>query len=132
MGKWKREIQLLMESKRASNDSEYLDSLINELSSIQSQFESINGYEMQSQIEKLLPTIGFKSEEGNSLVGDFSGGWQMRIALGKILLQTPDILLLDEPTNHLDLETIQWLEQYLTNQKVEKQVQPHYYNISYQ
>ena len=111
-------IQENMESELASKDSDYLDSLIKELSSIQSKFESINGYDLESKVEKLLPTIGFKQDEGDRLVGDFSGGWQMRIALGKILLQSPNLLLLDEPTNHLDLETIEWLENYLLNQKV--------------
>ena len=111
-------IQANMESELASNDLEYLDSLIKELSIIQGKFESINGYDLESKVEKLLPTIGFKPIEGDRLVGDFSGGWQMRIALGKILLQSPDLLLLDEPTNHLDLETIEWLENYLLNQKV--------------
>ncbi len=111
-------IQENMESELASKDLDYLDSLIKELSIIQSKFESINGYDLESKVEKLLPTIGFKQNEGDRLVGDFSGGWQMRIALGKILLQSPDLLLLDEPTNHLDLETIEWLEEYLLNQKV--------------
>ncbi len=111
-------IQENMESELASKDLDYLDSLIKELSVIQSKFESINGYDLESKVEKLLPTIGFNHNQGDRLVGDFSGGWQMRIALGKILLQTPDLLLLDEPTNHLDLETIEWLENYLVNQKV--------------
>ena len=111
-------IQEKMESELASKDLDYLDSLIKELSVVQNKFESINGYDLESKIQKLLPTIGFNQNEANRLVGDFSGGWQMRIALGKILLQSPDLLLLDEPTNHLDLETIEWLENYLLNQKV--------------
>ncbi|MBW3041149.1 ABC-F family ATP-binding cassette domain-containing protein [Prochlorococcus marinus] len=111
-------IQEKMESELASQDSDYLNSLIKELSVIQSKFESINGYDLESKIEKLLPNIGFNQKDAGRLVGDFSGGWQMRIALGKILLQSPDLLLLDEPTNHLDLETIEWLENYLLNQKV--------------
>ena len=111
-------IQEKMESELASKDLDYLDLLIKELSVIQRKFESINGYDLESKVEKLLPTIGFNQNEADRLVGDFSGGWQMRIALGKILLQSPDLLLLDEPTNHLDLETIEWLENYLLNQKV--------------
>jgi len=111
-------IQEKMESELASKDLDYLDSLIKELSVIQDKFESINGYDLESKVEKLLPTIGFNQKDGDRLVGDFSGGWQMRIALGKILLQSPNLLLLDEPTNHLDLETIEWLENYLLNQKV--------------
>ena len=111
-------IQENMESELAIRDLNYLDSLIKELSIIQSKFESINGYDLESKVEKLLPSIGFNHNEGDRLVREFSGGWQMRIALGKILLKSPDLLLLDEPTNHLDLETIEWLESYLLSQKV--------------
>ncbi len=111
-------IQQNMESELATKDLDYLDSLIKELSAIQNKFESINGYDLESKVEKLLPKIGFSDKEADRFVGDFSGGWQMRIALGKIILQSPDILLLDEPTNHLDLETIEWLERYLLNQKI--------------
>lgn len=60
-----------------------------------------------------MPELDFAAEDGDRLVSAFSGGWQMRMSLGKILLQEPDLLLLDEPTNHLDLETIEWLETYL-------------------
>jgi ATP-binding cassette subfamily F protein 3 len=97
----------------AAADPDELDRLIAELGSLQSRFEALHGYELDARIDKLLPTIGFSPEEAERRVGDYSGGWQMRIALGKILLQEPDLLLLDEPTNHLDVETIQWLEGYL-------------------
>ncbi len=109
-------VEQAMQSKEAINDSDYLDSLIIDLGNLQSEFEAIHGYEIEAQIEKLLPTIGFSSDSANQLVSSYSGGWQMRIALGKILLQDPDLLLLDEPTNHLDLETIEWLENYLSKQ----------------
>ncbi len=115
-----RELQLLqraMESESAANNPPYLERLIKQLGVLQNQFEAIHGYELEAQVEKILPKIGFTSNEAEQLVQDFSGGWQMRIALGKILLQDPDLLLLDEPTNHLDVETIQWLENYLLEQK---------------
>ncbi len=100
----------------AAEDADQLDRLIEELGALQSRFEALHGYELDARIDKLLPTIGFAAEQAEHRVGDFSGGWQMRIALGKILLQEPDLLLLDEPTNHLDVETIQWLENYLIAQ----------------
>ncbi|MBR8830726.1 MAG: putative ABC transporter ATP-binding protein YheS [Chroococcopsis gigantea SAG 12.99] len=92
---------------------EELDKLIHQLDRLQRKFEAIDGYGIEAQIEKILPEMGFSLEDGDRSVSAFSGGWQMRMSLGKILLQKPDILLLDEPTNHLDLETIQWLETYL-------------------
>ena len=94
---------------------EELDHLIHKLDRLQRRFEALDGYSLESQIEKMLPELGFQLEDGDRLVSAFSGGWQMRMSLGKILLQKPDLLLLDEPTNHLDLETIEWLENYLKN-----------------
>ena len=111
-----REVEEEMASEQAATDADHLDALIHELGHLQSRFESLNGYELDARIDKLLPTIGFSADGAEQLVGDYSGGWQMRIALGKVLLQEPDLLLLDEPTNHLDVETIQWLENYLIGQ----------------
>jgi len=113
-----RQVEDEMASEQAASDADYLDRLIDELGRLQTRFEALHGYELDARIDKLLPTIGFSLESVEALVGDYSGGWQMRIALGKILLQEPDLLLLDEPTNHLDVETIQWLESYLTDQSV--------------
>ncbi|MEM7724848.1 MAG: ABC-F family ATP-binding cassette domain-containing protein [Cyanobacteria bacterium P01_A01_bin.45] len=92
---------------------EELDKLLNKMDKLQREFEALDGYGLEAQIDKILPEIGFESEDAERLVSAFSGGWQMRMSLGKIMLQKPDILLLDEPTNHLDLETIEWLEDYL-------------------
>jgi ATP-binding cassette subfamily F protein 3 len=100
-----------------SADPARLDELIHQLDRLQRSFEALDGYRLDSQIEKILPEVGFELEDGDRLVSSFSGGWQMRLSLAKILLQEPDILLLDEPTNHLDLETIEWLENYLRGLK---------------
>ena len=98
-------------------NTEQLGRLIHKLDRLQRLFEALDGYGLEAQIEKILPEMGFEVEDGDRLVSAFSGGWQMRMSLGKILLQKPDLLLLDEPTNHLDLETIEWLETYLKGLK---------------
>lgn len=103
--------QVQRDMETASLDE--LDKLINKLDKLQRQFEALDGYGLEARIGKILPEMGFATEDGDRLVSSFSGGWQMRMGLGKILLQSPDLLLLDEPTNHLDLETIEWLEGYL-------------------
>ncbi len=92
---------------------EELDKLLNKMDKLQRQYEGLNGYALEAEIDKILPEMGFEAEDADRLVSAFSGGWQMRMSLAKILLQSPDLLLLDEPTNHLDLETIEWLENYL-------------------
>jgi ATPase subunit of ABC transporter with duplicated ATPase domains len=89
-------------------------SLLDELNDLQKRADRANVYSLQARIDKMMPTLGFDPErDSDRLVASFSGGWQMRMGLGKILLSEPDLLLLDEPTNHLDVETIQWLEGYL-------------------
>ncbi len=112
------EIERKMKTLEVTNDSRELESLVHELAKYQGKYESLGGYKMQSEVEKILPKLGFSHEDADKLVGNFSGGWQMKVALGKIILQKPDLLLLDEPTNHLDLETIFWLEEYLSSLKI--------------
>jgi ATP-binding cassette, subfamily F, member 3 len=80
---------------------------------ISSEFRVKDGYALDSQVGTVLDGLGFRQEDWTRYTEAFSGGWQMRIALAKLLLSKPDLLLLDEPTNHLDLETRNWLEQYL-------------------
>ncbi|WP_017325046.1 ABC-F family ATP-binding cassette domain-containing protein [Synechococcus sp. PCC 7336] len=99
------------------DDAEELEKLLKKMDRLQREFEGMDGYALESQIEKMMPEVGFAPGDGDRLISEFSGGWQMRISLGKVLLQEPDILLLDEPTNHLDLKTIEWLETYLKGLK---------------
>jgi ATP-binding cassette, subfamily F, member 3 len=82
---------------------------------LDSEFRTRDGYAIEAQVGTVLSGLGFPHEEWNKRTEDFSGGWQMRIALAKLLLEKPNLLLLDEPTNHLDLEARNWLEQYLAN-----------------
>lgn len=92
---------------------EDMNKLLHKLDKLQREFEAKDGYALEHKAEKILPEIGMSLADANRLVGEFSGGWQMRIGLGKIMLQEPQLLLLDEPTNHIDLETVEWLEKYL-------------------
>ncbi len=112
------EIENKMKSLDIKKNSDELGVFVNQLAKYQAKFEALGGYKMQSDVEKILPKLGFSNEDADKLVGNFSGGWQMKVALGKIILQKPDLLLLDEPTNHLDLETIFWLEEYLSSLKI--------------
>jgi len=112
------EIENKMKSLDIKKNSDELEICVNQLAKYQARFEALGGYKMQSDVEKILPKLGFSMEDADKLVGNFPGGWQMKVARGKIILQKPDLLLLDEPTNHLDLETIFWLEEYLSSLKI--------------
>jgi len=112
------EIENKMKSLDITKNSDELEIFVNQLAKYQAKFEALGGYKMQSDVEKILPKLGFSIEDADKLVGNFSCGWQMKVALGKIILQKPDLLLLDEPTNHLDLDTIFWLEEYLSSLKI--------------
>jgi ATP-binding cassette subfamily F protein 3 len=81
----------------------------------QSEFQARDGYAIEAQVGSVLSGLGFPQREWKKRTEEFSGGWQMRIALAKLLLEKPNLLLLDEPTNHLDLEARNWLEEYLSN-----------------
>src|SRR5271168_162553 len=82
-------------------------------SMLQARFHALDGYALDAQVGAVLTGLGFGKADWTRLTDEFSGGWQMRIALAKLLLARPNLLLLDEPTNHLDLETRNWLEDYL-------------------
>ena len=90
-----------------------LDQLLERYGAAQDRFERLGGYELEARARQILAGLGFPVEDFDKPACDFSGGWQMRIALSKLLLRHPDLLLLDEPTNHLDLESVKWLEQFL-------------------
>ncbi|XP_047329708.1 ABC transporter F family member 5-like [Impatiens glandulifera] len=100
------------------DDMELMGRLLDELDLLQRRAQDLDLDVIDVKINKLMPELGFAQEDSDRLVASFSGGWQMRMSLGKILLQEPDLLLLDEPTNHLDLDTIEWLEGYLAKQDV--------------
>ncbi len=87
--------------------------MVEELGEIQHVLEHREGYNIQTRVSQVLAGLGFSQHDTQRQTDEFSGGWQMRIALAKLLLREPTILLLDEPTNHLDLESLEWLEQYL-------------------
>ncbi len=83
--------------------------------SLEHEFRTRDGYSIEAEVGRVLMGLGFRKEDWERQTDEFSGGWQMRLALAKLLLQKPNLLLLDEPTNHLDLEARNWLEEYLHN-----------------
>ncbi|MFK8295707.1 ABC-F family ATP-binding cassette domain-containing protein [Capnocytophaga canimorsus] len=110
------QMQEIQRQLEARSDYESLDyhNLIDSLTNITHRYEILGGYHYQGDTEKVLFGLGFKRNDFDRQTDTFSGGWRMRIELTKLLLQKNDILLLDEPTNHLDIESIIWLEQFLT------------------
>ncbi|HUQ91819.1 MAG TPA: ABC-F family ATP-binding cassette domain-containing protein [Bryobacteraceae bacterium] len=94
-------------------ESEEYSTLVNRYHAIDSEFRTRDGYSLEAQVGTVLAGLGFAKDDWTRFTDEFSGGWQMRIALAKLLLSKPNLLLLDEPTNHLDLEARNWLEGYL-------------------
>ena len=105
---------LLLSSRNDYESDEYI-ALAQQLSDATDRFQQLGGNTIEGDTERVLIGLGFKTEDFNRPMSEFSSGWQMRVNLAKILLQNPEIILLDEPTNHLDIESIQWLEDYLAN-----------------
>lgn len=101
-------------AERTDYESQAYHDLIERSTYLNEQFSISGGNNFQAEVEKTLLGLGFTRSDFDRQTKEFSGGWRMRIELAKLLLQSPDILLLDEPTNHLDIESIQWLETFLS------------------
>jgi ATP-binding cassette subfamily F protein 3 len=106
-----RKIQEL--NSRLTYDMENFDSIMEELAKLNTRYEQEDGYAIEYKVKQVLNGLNFSEELWNQRVEDLSGGQKSRVALGKILLEEPELLILDEPTNHLDLNAIEWLEKYL-------------------
>lgn len=114
-----KQLETELESYAINNpdDSEGLMKLAETYSNLQNEFQNRGGYELDARAKEILSGLRFTQEDFLKPVEAFSGGWKMRIALAKILLLNPDLLLMDEPTNHLDLESIEWLESWISQFK---------------
>ncbi len=105
--------EISVHTSRDNRESLKIEELVEELGTVQHILEHREGYNTETKIKQILSGLGFKENDFNRMTEEFSGGWQMRIELAKLLLREPTILLLDEPTNHLDIESLEWLENYL-------------------
>lgn len=116
MGAYEKALELDKEIKALEVDPDIHndEKKLNKLADLHHEFEVAGGYEMEHKSAEILEGLGFSTADLNRSFKEFSGGWRMRVLLGKMILQHPDILLLDEPTNHLDLPSIEWIERYLT------------------
>eukprot|EP00979_Chaetoceros_neogracilis_P003814 scaffold666_cov272-Chaetoceros_neogracile.AAC.6 len=112
-----REAETQLE-KMTGADPDVMQEVLDRMQKLQANAENKDVYALESRAKKTMNLMGFEDDEEDYLVAMFSGGWKMRIGLGKVLLKDPNILLLDEPTNHLDLESVEWLESFLRQQNI--------------
>jgi ATPase subunit of ABC transporter with duplicated ATPase domains len=105
-----RELEAAMVDPDKAGD---LETIIERYGEVQARYEELDGYSLEGRAREVLAGLGFSQEMMDGDVGALSGGWKMRVALGRILLMRPDVMLLDEPSNHLDLESLIWLEEFL-------------------
>lgn len=108
-------MKILEEEISSIEDPKKQEKLAKEYGKLQERYTVLGGYGLEAEAKRILRGLGFKERDFNRSTEELSGGWLMRIALAKILLQSPDLLLLDEPTNHLDLTSLIWLEEFLIN-----------------
>ncbi len=113
LGERAEELQLKIAEAGAAGDVP--QALLDEYGHVQDRFERLGGYELESNARQILAGLGFAPADFDRPCAEFSGGWQMRIALAKLFLRHPDVLMLDEPTNHLDLESVQWLRGFISS-----------------
>ena len=114
---WEQELEQLGEQLQSAGSDEKAAPLLEKYHALQQKLEDSGWYHRESGLQQVLTGLGFDEKDFDRSVTEFSGGWQMRIALAKVLLENPDILLLDEPTNYLDIDARNWLENWLANYK---------------
>jgi len=111
-----KEFEVRLGDCESMSDDE-MNELLIKMGDVQTHFEKLGGYDLESRAEEILTGLGVQPEDHLKKVEDFSGGWKMRIALAKVLVINPDLIIMDEPTNYLDIETILWIEDWLKNFK---------------
>merc|ERR1712176_49234 len=126
MSVFAEENKIVQDLKEAENqletmvgaDPEVIQEILDRMQDLQNKADDKGVYALEARCKKIQDLMGFTDDEAEDLVASFSGGWKMRIGLGKVLLREPNVLLLDEPTNHLDLESVEWLEEFLRQQNI--------------
>ena len=116
LGDLHHELEALQHAMSDHGRADDMDAILGRFGEVQEQYEHLGGYALEGQAREVLHGLGFDDERIDGDVGALSGGWKMRVAMARVLLGRPDILLMDEPTNHLDIESIIWLEEFLTSQ----------------
>ncbi len=112
-----KEKEIILQLESSTLNDEEKEDLVNQLGEVHQRLEELESYNAEYKIEKILTGLGFADKDFRRLTDEFSGGWQMRIAMAKLLIAQNDLLLFDEPTNHLDLDSLQWLIGYIQSFK---------------
>jgi ATPase subunit of ABC transporter with duplicated ATPase domains len=117
LGDLHHELEALQHDMADPAKADQMERILSRFGVVQEEYEHLGGYGLESQAREVLHGLGFDDERVDGDVGALSGGWKMRVAMARVLLGSPDVLLMDEPTNHLDIESIVWLERYLTSRQ---------------
>src|SRR5512139_3404237 len=115
LGDLHHELEALQQAMEDPARLDEMDKVLERFGTVQEEYEHLGGYTLEAQAREVLHGLGLSEDQIDGDVGQLSGGWKMRVALARVLLGRPDVLLMDEPTNHLDIESIIWLEQFLTS-----------------
>jgi ATPase subunit of ABC transporter with duplicated ATPase domains len=115
VGDLHHELEALNQAMADPDRAGDMDRILDRFGHVQEEYEHLGGYALESQAREVLHGLGFADDQIDGDVGALSGGWKMRVAMARVLLGRPDVLLMDEPTNHLDIESIIWLEEFLTS-----------------
>jgi ATPase subunit of ABC transporter with duplicated ATPase domains len=115
LGDLHHELEALQNAMADPDQADHMDRILTRFGEVQEEYDHLGGYGLEAQAREVLHGLGFDDDRLTDDVGSLSGGWKMRVAMARVLLGRPDVLLMDEPTNHLDIESIIWLESFLTS-----------------